>query len=480
MINALPGCSILVPTLIDSHEAVLDFVENENDESKIVSVIDLHIYLANWFRELINGFASQDAVLYRQKVLTRLSHLIELEAQIRLLLESAPEGYVPPVCRIVPTTSTNGRIPTNKKATTAGGGQPSTSRNSKNQTFTDSEPTLLDTTTRTHEVSTTHVSDHLKKLSTRKDKSSSDIYALDYTNKDYLRSMDADIMHLLRENFVVRYPLPAELRGFSIGLLEVKFILHDLVIKVESVTDGVKAVSAELKNNSDYAQKFMNELITSLPKVLIITEQLTEYITKGCTNVEMLYSDEMNLVKICFGLVLQLLVGLLRWPKFKDNVPMLVKCLRLINAKSIFEPTQESTLPEEAMLAIKKVMLYDKHVLDLMSAVFLFNIVKLLAVFAGSTEETNEIVTSICVNYLSKPWIHYDGTLEKGARCNVLLNELLKGLFKGANMVTIKKFVKIVVKDIKLVTKKDSNLKKFPLFNKYNVLLFFYFTSKLI
>lgn len=57
--------------------------------------------------------------------------------------------------------------------------------------------------------------------------------------------MDTNIILVLKEKLNIKHPLPAECIGSEMGLLELRFILTDIVSKLESVV-GIQKFQSEL------------------------------------------------------------------------------------------------------------------------------------------------------------------------------------------------------------------------------------------
>lgn len=114
-----------------------------------------------------------------------------------------------------------------------------------------------------------------------------------------------------------------------------RFLLEDLTQKIESIF-GVR----KFGNIIDTCQiiafpaEFISDVVDFLPKILshfqMVTEQLKKIIgttakadndddSESETISEDLYSDEANLIKVCFGLCIRLLAALFTWPEFSDD-----------------------------------------------------------------------------------------------------------------------------------------------------------------
>lgn len=68
--------------------------------------------------------------------------------------------------------------------------------------------------------------------------------------------------------------------------------------------------------------------------------------------------------------------------------------------------------------------------------------------------------------FLSRLWFTYDGSLNRGAQCNILLDILLQGLFVNIKMSNLKNYLECTLKEISVLKAKDDTLKSFPCFYK--------------
>lgn len=111
--------------------------------------------------------------------------------------------------------------------------------------------------------------------------------------------------------------------------------MEDLTQKIESIF-GVRKFGnvVDTCQSIAFPAEFISDVVDFLPKILshfqLVTEQLKKIIgTSAKANddddsesesiSEDLYSDEANLIKVCFGLCIRLLAALFTWPEFSDD-----------------------------------------------------------------------------------------------------------------------------------------------------------------
>lgn len=114
-----------------------------------------------------------------------------------------------------------------------------------------------------------------------------------------------------------------------------RFLLEDLTQKVESIY-GVRKFGQTIESFQSISQpaEFICDVINCVPKILErlnqVAEQLNQIIRKdknldteddseSDVVTEDLFSDEANLLKVCFGLCIRLLAALFSWPEFTDD-----------------------------------------------------------------------------------------------------------------------------------------------------------------
>lgn len=182
-----------------------------------------------------------------------------------------------------------------------------------------------------------------------------------------------------------------------------------------------------------------------------------------------MFSEEIIQTKICAGLCLRFFSSLFTWPGFqkKEHLGYLNVALKVITKK-----TGEISTNDLSVAALKKIEKFSETVLDLKSAVHYYHFVKAVSGFVTNNQK-DSFVVEICNDLLGRVWYSLEGKLERGADCNVLLDELLKGLFHNGDITFVKNHIKTVFKEMKQLDLKDGVLKSFPSFHKANFPLLF-------
>lgn len=309
-INAVLGCPVIFPHFSNSPEDLELFDEAECEKNTLL--LDAFFYTANWFREVICAFASQREVNIRKKVLLRLSNLIALEQHIRSMLLVLPSSYNPPKSHFM-TMEPN---PVDFK-------KPKPIREAKDKRKgNDSIPnisTLMANRTQNNTLA------NLLQTTKVDEKRGSGCSSGFYGPKEIYRQLDPDVMLLLQESLCTIYPLPIENLGACLGLAEYKFILEDLILKLESVTGMKKCTGFQQEQFIISPIALIYDIKQFLPRFMHFFEQLSAAIQKNQelgqeqSTDKSLYSDEMGQLKMCFGLTVRLLAALFSWQGFHQE-----------------------------------------------------------------------------------------------------------------------------------------------------------------
>ena len=188
-----------------------DDVFDEFEDAEARKVLDMHFHTVNYWRECISAYVSQPDAIIRKKVLTRLTNVIDLEKKIKQFLKRAPQDYFPPISQFVqPNTSA-----TKRKSKKPPAPKPA-ARSKKNATVARETDTLMESRA---DVTTGHLTG---RVNVRKTTAKVTKFDFCYGAREIYRQMDPDVMQLLSEALVLKYPLSVEMIGTSLGLMEFK------------------------------------------------------------------------------------------------------------------------------------------------------------------------------------------------------------------------------------------------------------------
>ncbi|XP_054081207.1 Fanconi anemia group D2 protein homolog isoform X3 [Zeugodacus cucurbitae] len=492
-INALLGCAIVLPSFFDDSNS--DALFYDYDEQLQKRILDIYFHCVNWMRETVSSFSTQQEPMIRCKVLHRLSELIAIEEKLRLLLDKAPVDYLPPQAQFI---TSNAALASEKAA---GRGRPASSSKGEQKAHKDKELSSESIVFNdTHVGNVTNAGDVTKKLANiGRSKSTEHRNKFDvlYRPREKYRQMDSDIMLILREKLVIQYPLPSEHIGKHIGLLEFRFILYDLVCKLESINNAQKLQIELPLQHVAKPEFFMSDLSKFLQTILQNMTMLSKEINKQLELVKHVYSNgdlfatDFNYVKVCFNLCVRLLSVFFAWPQFSDGnatETLLKESLLVLLDESQRKSLHKKTAADVAAAVFEVMLAFESSMVDLKTAVYLFDLLKALKRFSNqcSTNKSSELeqrktlferhekdIRALCKKFLQRKWFSYEGIAEKGATCNIYLDVLVKEFIKNSDFTRLRNILWALLEECKQLKGKDNALKSFPNFKKTNFPLLF-------
>lgn len=219
LINAILGAGVVLPHCIDP-SMNLDIFD-EFDEERARRVIDMYFYTVNHWRECVSAFTSQRDDNMREKVLTRLSEILEWEQKIKETLAHAPDDYVPPTCIFLTESSVSRQNMLRFKRT--GAKRPAAR---KKKGIPKTQVSQIPSTANETAVDT--VADVTVQPTARMMTKRSNDWSVNLN--EFLRCMDPDVLVLFEADLVMKYPLPSEFIGKCLGLTEFKYVYHSFLI----------------------------------------------------------------------------------------------------------------------------------------------------------------------------------------------------------------------------------------------------------
>ncbi|EDV91108.1 Fanconi anemia group D2 protein [Drosophila grimshawi] len=468
VINALLGCALVLPTFFDDANYLAIFDNYENELQKRI----LHIYFhtANWMRVTICAFALQKDAATRSRVLKRLADLICIEQKLKPLLSHAPVGFAPPPCQFL----------INPKQTTQ-------------QTVREKQPTASRTKIIPNESLTEEQQTNVTiKLGACKSVKCKIDFEHLYGPLQHFRQLDVGILILLKEeDFTLNYPLAEEEVGKHLGLLELRFILTDLVHKLETVVNGHQDVTQadSLRPHVAKPDHFMSDLNKCLGEINARLLTLATHIDQELEKVNHLHSnldlfkERFNYVKACFGLCIHLFALYFSWNEWynKSQAELLQSSLvALLPPAGQRKVTKRTSSARIAAQIFDYFHNYGKSVLVLSTAVQLKRLLGSLRKLSATGENAAQRIVpqadnmrKFCTEMLSRKWYDYTGSLEKGAQCNIHLDELVKGFLKDSSLERQSEILCRLKEECVLLKTKDKSLQSVPNIKKANFPLLF-------
>ncbi|XP_019844495.2 Fanconi anemia group D2 protein isoform X2 [Bactrocera dorsalis] len=493
-INALLGCAIVLPTFFD--ESNSDAIFYDYDEQLQKLILDIYFHCVNWMRETVSSFSTQQEPMIRSKVLHRLSELIATEDKLRLLLDKAPHGYLPPQAQFITSNKWHATDNSDARSGPAASTKGEQAKEQEDKSL-DSESIVFNDTHCGNVTNAGDVTTKLANIGRSKSTEHKNKFDVLYRPREIYRQMDSDIMLILREEIVIKYPLPSEDIGKRIGLLEFRFILYDLVCKLESINNAQKLQIELPLQHVAKPEYFMSDLSKFLQTILQNMTKLSKEINAQLDLVKHVYSNgdlfstDFSYIKVCFNLCVRLLAMFFSWPQFSDGNSadtLLKESLLVLLDDSKRKSFYKKPAADVAAAAFDTMLTFESSVIDLKTAVYLHDLLKVLKRFSSkcTTNKSNELeqrktlserhdkdIRAMCKKFLQRKWFSYEGIAEKGASCNIYLNILVKEFVKNSDFDRLRNILWALLEESKQLKGKDNALKSFPNFKKANFPLLF-------
>ncbi|XP_030369940.1 Fanconi anemia group D2 protein isoform X2 [Scaptodrosophila lebanonensis] len=471
-INALLGCALVLPSFFDSSNYLAIF--DNYDAAQQKQLLYIYFQTVNWMRVTICRFATQRHTSTRQRVLVRLHDLIKTEQMIKVLLSHAPVDFAPPPSEFR-TTGASAQLTALRKPR----GKPSGKRGKCKPI---DEP--MDTLVPNELGNQTRLGDVTVRLAACKSKKVKVDFEQLYGPLERYRQLSENITMILDEPLSLHHPLEAEEVGTHLGLPELRFILTDLVEKLDAVVNDKQDTNV----SSLKPMHFMSDISHLLHNVVNNFESLAKLINEQLEKVNQLHSnldlftEHFNYVKVCFGLTIQVFALFFSWSGWSDKS---LAMQLMIGVVSFFPPEKRERIKKKPVIdAVAKVfnyfLKYEPSVLTLNAAVQFDKLLRSLRklCFSGEDgfehiERQTEEIREICGKMLRRKWYHYSASPEKGAQCNIYLDELVKGFFKNSSYIRQKHILRDLLDECQLLNTKDKALNSFPNFKKANFPLLF-------
>ncbi|KAH8247136.1 hypothetical protein KR032_010698 [Drosophila birchii] len=464
-INALLGCAIVLPAFFDD-ENYLAIFDNFKDEQQN-DILSIYFHTVNWMRVTISAFAAQRDPATRRRVLIRLDELIRIEQRIKPLLARAPPDFMAPPYQFL----TNAKVQKRPGAPKA--------------------PAKANATVVEPDANQTTMTDFSIKVAPCKTIKTKIDFEQMYGPREKYRPMEVGIIMLLVEQkFVLSYPLEKEQVGEFLGLLELRFLLEDMVLKLEAAVKGQQDSSDtdSLRLHLAKPGDFICDLLPCLLEVNNHLRTLAEAIDTQLVKVNHVYSnldlfkEQFNYIRTCFGLCIRLFALYFAWSEWADKsqAELLHKSLYQLHPKEQWEGLKKKSIPRLATVTFEYFLKYEKSVLNLSTAVQLHRLLCCLLKVASARPGVSqpsfkhaEDSRALCDKLLRRKWFHHSGTVDKGAQCNTYLDELVKGFFKNSTPKHQSELLKQLVEECVILNTKDKALHSFPNFKKANFPLLF-------
>ena len=436
-IEELLRCPILAPT-----DDVVLKCDSLSNREKNVACATL-FYCANWFRELLNAFASAAAEepARQRLVLNRLKDLIEVQSAIASCVSAQPTFTPPPVLHLVDSSTWQPPSCLTEDRRKGGGGGGGTKRGRKRKVGNDDTLEQITQTTNTAAAA--------KKQA--KSAASLTVPLLLDHYAPFFRELDLSAFAILSYNTVAIESEPGtqeERRQPKLRPAELSFLLRDLLLKVERTLISAKTKKAgrvgglaknSLKNAAfanleqhhsaeDVATQVVEKFEYLLGNLDVVTDYFKNLVAANDGDVEdvaNLFSSSTPDILDCLERILSLFNVVFGWTGFagKDQDELLREALHLVGRR--FNPRLKKKAPladlAEAALA---------HLSSISDAVVVVGCaeaqIRAALTISQFSQDSSETLGALAEKYLKRSWQDVEGKKEKGAKFNAKIETLIR------------------------------------------------------
>ncbi|XP_050665561.1 Fanconi anemia group D2 protein [Leptidea sinapis] len=438
-IDALLGCSVIMPVFdIDDME--------EFNNSNICCILDCLIYCANWFRELINAFATQTDDALKTKIFNRILQTQQIEALIGKIMMKTNIIYRPPIYSVrMSQEQTNDKIK-------------SQSTKQKAQKKSNQDVTALPETIGSQQ-SQNNANTVLNKID-----------GINNISKS-LRPFNLNILNLLKSDIREHEDTDSELN------------IETLVYLLKNICEiiGISLIS-KIKRNTFLTKPDRNDVYdktaaeNSAKLISFILPNIGTHMTFCINFLEtnafesdhedgLIYSSKIINCVTCLEYIYNFYTIYFKWIGFKSgNMPLLKTSLRTIAVK---DKDNAVTLKDLVIAATKYLQSHEKYCLQFATAVSLIELLKALKEhYSNST--ILKIIRDTAKTFLMRQWKTSDGVLEKGLIYNQSIDTLANVYFIHNEIIELKKITLLLVNDIQALKSRNDTLNSFKSINKAN------------
>ncbi|XP_023941622.2 Fanconi anemia group D2 protein [Bicyclus anynana] len=443
-IDALLGSPVVMP--------IFDVDSIEDMSSNTVSnILDCQIHCANWFREIINAFASQNDAVLKTKIFSRVAHLRKLENLISTILYKINFTYKPPV-NICSLKNIN-----NEHTTKLGTKKQNVKQ--KNPKSTNDESVLLET---------------LKSQSTGNNNKIVIKNKIGLVQNVIFRPFTLSILNLLN-NYLTDINTDDEL---SLNFENLPFILKCINCSIENVLiSRIKRKTFLTKQNSAdtydsvKAEDCARSINKILPKIIHHVKFITTHLDKSLTsnkddNEELLMSDENSDYILSLEYIFNIFTIYFKWIGFKiQHKGLLETSLREI---ANLDKDNSTFIQNLLVTCAKYFQEHEKYCVQITTAVALLGVVNALQEHS-SNSTVIMILRKMAKYFLSREWKSATGAAEKGLFFNQSIDTFVQLNLKLIEISELKNIILLLENDVRNLKDRKSTLTLYPSINKSNL-----------
>ncbi|CAH2990292.1 unnamed protein product [Chilo suppressalis] len=438
-IDALLGCSVIMP--------IFDIDEIEDLDNIVISnVLDCLIHCVNWFRELLNAFATQEDEALKSKILQRLLQVEELEAIIEQVLVRSNIIYKPPACFFNINKYTGENV--EKKHTNV-------------QSKSKLQKKLVQDDTAIPETVKSQPSQNNNSLKCK----------LSLANTLPFRQLTVNLLYLLDND------IGSNNEHCNLGIKSFNFLLKCINIKLGSVFISKikrKAIFTKEEDciyDSKKAEECAQLLNKMLPKVMqhlkFICNFLDNHTFENTQNESgFVLTTELLDYLLCLESIYNMYTIFFKWIGFRNHQNTLLKStLRIISSTD--GNANAVSLRDLLLSTAKYFQKHEKYCLHLTTAISLIEFLKAIQQFTDN-RVILKILKDMAHSFLSQQWKTPDGILEKGLFYNQSVDMLTNVYFINNETLSLRNLTLQLTHEIKSLKCQKDSLASFKCVNKGN------------
>lgn len=436
-IDALLGCPVIMP------KYDIDLIE-DMDHKSVSNILDCLIYCVNWFRELLNAFATQNDEVLKSKLLHRILHIEQIETEIQQILMKN-QTYKPPMCTFDFSKYTGDQI--DKKSIKPQPKQRVQKRHAQDDTVlpetAKSQPT---------QNSIKNKPEAIKNIP--------------------LRPLCLKLLNLFNNDLSTNADLEREL-----NIKTFMFLLKSVNSNLETIlVSKIKKKSFLTKKEVTYDPKKAEECAKScheiLPKIVGHLNFVTSYLESKLDSdeQEIFTSGIMDYLESLESLY-KMLTTYFKWLGFRNHNTALLKS-SLIKLTNTPNTSAVMSLKDLTAAVAKDFQKHEKYCVQLSTAVALIDLLKAIQEHSNSTTVLT-ILRNMSKNFLSKQWKSPDGAVEKGLLYNQNVDKLAAMYFLNNELVALKQLAAQLTNDIENLKGRHDTLSTMKCINKSNFPILF-------
>lgn len=438
-IDALLGCPVVMPKFD------IDVIE-EMDSAEVTKILDCLIHCINWFRELLNAFASQVDEDLKKKTLKRVLQIEELEKIVLEILIKTKIMYKPPICTFNISKYTGEQVEH----------KPVKVLNSKQKT---SKKAVQDDTALPETIKSQATQNNLSVKS-----------SLEVCHNIPLRQLNLNLLHLIRMDMT------------DDKESESKLTVKMLIFLLKSVNSNIENILISKIKRKTFLTKQENVIYDAakaeecaksigevLPKLMehlkCVTSFLDKSINENINDIGISNTSEIIDNLTCLEYIYNINTIFFKWIGFKNQKH---NSLLRSSLRTIASPSTPTISLKDLLIAVAEFLQkHEKYCLQLSTAVSLMEFLKSIQNYSENRIVLN-ILRNLAKSFLSKQWKTLDGHLEKGLYFNQCVDRLASIYFINNEVIALKNLTLQLSQEIKDLNTRTSTLSNLKCINKSN------------